>query len=128
MKRRLSEKTRKGAVLMIMACAMLFIVLPAVGLAIDGAVAYSIRAKLQAATDAASVSAARSISRGLNPADQYQSATLTAQRYFRANMNAALYLPELVVLLSITRAAPNASALRLAHHIGFNTASSPPYR
>ena len=89
MKRRLSEKTRKGAVLMIMACAMLFIVLPAVGLAIDGAVAYSIRAKLQAATDAASVSAARSISRGLNPADQYQSATLTAQRYFRANMNAA---------------------------------------
>ena len=89
MKRRLSDKKRKGAVLMIMATAMLFIVIPAVGLAVDGAVLYSIRAKLQSATDAATVAAARSISRGLTPSAQYQNATLTAQRYFRANMNAA---------------------------------------
>jgi Flp pilus assembly protein TadG len=85
---RLSGKKRKGAVLMIMALSLLFIVLPAIGLAIDGAVVYSVRSMLQSATDAAAVAAAQSISRGLTPSEQYGSATTTAQRFFRANMNA----------------------------------------
>lgn len=94
MKQRLSSKKRKGVVLMIMVLALMFIVIPAIGLAIDGAVVYSIRAKLQSATDAAAVSAARSISNGLTPSAQYDSATLKAKRFFRANMNAA-WLPRL---------------------------------
>jgi hypothetical protein len=92
MKQRLSARKRKGVVLMIMVLALMFIVIPAIGLAIDGAVVYSIRAKLQSATDAAAVSAARSISRGLTPSAQYDNATVMAKRFFRANMNAA-WLP-----------------------------------
>lgn len=89
LRNRLSGKKRKGAVLMIMALSLLFIVVPAIGLAIDGAVVYSSRAMLQSATDAAAVAAAQSISRGLNPSAQYDNATTTAKRFFRANMNAS---------------------------------------
>lgn len=86
---KLSQRKRKGVVLMIMAVAMMFIVIPAVGLAIDGAVVYTIRAKLQSATDAAAVSGARSFSKGLNPTAQQGAASTTAVKYFRANMNSA---------------------------------------
>lgn len=89
LKRKLSAGKRKGAVLMIMAVAMMFMVLPVIGLAIDGAVVYTIRAKLQSATDAAAVAAARSYSKGLNPSVQQGSATTTAVNYFRANISAA---------------------------------------
>ncbi len=89
MQRNLSAKKRKGVVLMIMACALMFIVIPAVGLAIDGAVVYSVRAMLQSATDAAAVSAVQAYSRGLSPTAQQDSAKDTAKRYFRANINAA---------------------------------------
>ena len=100
MKRRLSAKKRQGVALMIMVLALMFIVLPAIGLAIDGAVVFSIRAKLQSATDASAIAAARSISRGLNPSEQYGNATTTATRYFHANMSAAwnpLTVPDPVV-------------------------------
>ena len=89
MQRKFSARNRKGVVLMIMACALMFIVIPAVGLAIDGAVVYSVRAMLQSATDAAAVSAVQAYSRGLSPTAQQDSARTTAQRYFRANINAA---------------------------------------
>ena len=89
MNRRLSTKKRKGVVLMIMVVSLMFIVIPSIGLAIDGAVIYSIRAKLQAATDASCVAAARSISRGNTLSAQQSNATATGVRYFRANMNAA---------------------------------------
>lgn len=89
MRRRLSTARRKGVVLMIMVLCLLFIVIPSIGLAIDGAVVYSTRAMLQSATDAAAVAAAQSISRGLTPGAQYDNATVTARRFFRANMNAS---------------------------------------
>ncbi len=86
---KLSQRKRKGVVLMIMAVSMMFIVIPTVGLAIDGAVVYTIRAKLQSATDSAAASGARSFSKGLSPITQQGAATTTAIKYFRANMNAA---------------------------------------
>jgi hypothetical protein len=47
MKTRLAGRKRKGVVLIIMVLALLFIVIPSIGLAVDGAVVYTIRDKLQ---------------------------------------------------------------------------------
>lgn len=89
MRTRLSHSKRKGVALMIIAVALMFIMIPSIGLAVDGAVVYMLRAKLQSATDAAAVAAARSFSNGLNPSAQTGSATATAIKYFRSNMNSA---------------------------------------
>jgi hypothetical protein len=121
---KLSGKKRKGAVLMSVTLSLLFIVVPAVGLAIDGAIVYSVRAMLQSATDAASVSAAQSISRGLTPSDQYNNATATAKRFFRANMNASwvpLTAPDPTVTFP-TPPAPRTVVINVT-----STASAPTY-
>src|SRR5437588_2163315 len=64
---------------------MLFVVIPGVGLAIDGGIAYFIKSKLQTACDAAALGAARSLSRGQDIPSQIASATDTAKRYYHAN-------------------------------------------
>jgi Flp pilus assembly protein TadG len=61
------------------------VMLPLVGLAIDGSVLYLIQAKLSAAVDAATLAAARSLSVGLDLDSQTASATATAQSFFSAN-------------------------------------------
>ncbi len=71
---------------MIMLSLMVAIVLlPLVGLAIDGSILYLIQAKLSAAVDASSLAAARSLSVGLDITSQTASATATAQSFFSAN-------------------------------------------
>jgi Flp pilus assembly protein TadG len=64
---------------------LVLVVVPMVGLAIDGAVLYLIRARLSAAVDAAALAGARSLSVGLTLASQTASAQATAQAYFTAN-------------------------------------------
>ena len=64
---------------------LVLVVVPMVGLAIDGAVLYLVRARLAAAADAAALAGARSLSVGLDIASQTASATGTAQTYFTAN-------------------------------------------
>src|SRR5437879_13090067 len=64
---------------------MLFVVIPIVGLAIDGGIAYFIKSKVQTACDAAALGAARSLNRGQDIASQVTAATDTAKRYFHAN-------------------------------------------
>jgi Flp pilus assembly protein TadG len=61
------------------------VLLPLVGLAIDGSVLYLIQAKMSAAVDAATLAAARSLSVGLDLSSQTASATATAQSFFSAN-------------------------------------------
>jgi len=61
------------------------VMLPLVGLAIDGSILYLVQAKLSAAVDAASLASARSLSVGLTLASQTTSATATAQSFFNAN-------------------------------------------
>ncbi len=61
------------------------VMLPLVGLAIDGSVLYLIQARLSAAVDAAALAGARSLSVGLDLTSQTASATATAQNYFNAN-------------------------------------------
>jgi hypothetical protein len=80
-----SRKRERGFVTLIWTCMMLFIIMPAVGLAIDAGVMYVIKSKLQTAVDGAALGAARSLSRGQDIPSQQTSATDTAKRYFHAN-------------------------------------------
>ena len=79
-----SARARKGFVLP--TAAFLFILaIPMVGLAIDLGLTYMIQSKVQAAADAASLAAVRSLSRGNNDDAQKTSAKNTAKAYLAAN-------------------------------------------
>jgi Flp pilus assembly protein TadG len=56
-----------------------------IGLAIDGGIAFFLKARLGQAMDAASLAGARSLSRGADIGTQAASAATTAQNYFTAN-------------------------------------------
>jgi hypothetical protein len=65
---------------------LLVMIVPAVGLAIDVGVMYAVKSRAQAAADGAALSAARSLSRGLDLASQEDAARETAIRWFHANL------------------------------------------
>ncbi len=64
---------------------MLLVIIPAIGLAIDGAIVMWEKARLSASVDAAALAAARSLSVGQDLASQTASAVNMAQNYFQAN-------------------------------------------
>ena len=64
---------------------LLLVIVPMMGLAIDGGILYLLKARLSQAVDAAALSGAQSLSRGQDVGSQTQSATDTATRYFQAN-------------------------------------------
>jgi Flp pilus assembly protein TadG len=78
------RKREKGIAVLITALSMI-LVIPTVGLAIDAGFLYAIRAKLSAATDAAALAAARSLSVGLTLEAQAGSADARARAFFDAN-------------------------------------------
>ena len=61
------------------------VVIPLVGLGIDGSVVYWMKSKLSASVDAAALAAGRSLSVGQTLSAQISSATQTAQTYFAAD-------------------------------------------
>ena len=81
---RSKELRRKGMAVIITAIMLVFVI-PVVGLAIDAAVLYTIKARLQTAVDAGAVAAARTLNKGLTLAEQAGNAQLKAQAYFQAN-------------------------------------------
>jgi Mg-chelatase subunit ChlD len=56
-----------------------------VGLGIDASMLYAVKARLQAAVDAAALSGARSLNRGMDLASQTSNAQATATNFFNAN-------------------------------------------
>ncbi len=64
---------------------LITVVLPMVGLCIDGGVAYFAHSRLLAATDAAALAGARSLNVGTTIESQIANATAIAQQYFSAN-------------------------------------------
>ncbi len=64
---------------------LVIVVLPMIGLSIDGGVAYFAHARLTAAADAAALAGARSLNVGLDLPSQIGNATTVAQNYFNAN-------------------------------------------
>jgi Flp pilus assembly protein TadG len=80
-----SRHGRRGIVVIMLSLMVAVVMLPLVGLAIDGSVLYLIQARLSAAVDAAALAGARSLSVGLDLSSQTASATATAQNFFSAN-------------------------------------------
>jgi Mg-chelatase subunit ChlD len=79
-----SNRKRKGVTL-IFSVAMMTILLPMVGLAVDTSLMYAIKARLAAAVDAAVLAGARSLNRGMDLSSQEDSARGTAAAFFSAN-------------------------------------------
>ena len=79
------RRGRRGIVVIMLSLMVAVVLLPLVGLAVDGTVLYLVQAKLSAAVDAAALAAARSLSVGLDLTSQTASATATAQSFFSAN-------------------------------------------
>jgi Flp pilus assembly protein TadG len=74
----------RGISLIFTAMTLVFIV-PMVGLAIDAGILYTVKGKLQMAVDAASLAAARALSRGNDDASQQNNATAEAEAYVLLN-------------------------------------------
>lgn len=73
-------------IIIILAGVMLTFIIPMIGLAIDAGTVYAVKAKAQSAVDGAALSAARSLSRGLDLGSQQGAATDTAIRWYHANI------------------------------------------
>ena len=82
---RSSKPAERGAALVLFSIMLLLVVLPMVGLAIDGGVAYFAHARLVSASDAAALAGARSLNIGLDFTAQKQNAESIAKQYFYAN-------------------------------------------
>jgi len=74
----------RGISLIFTAMTLVFIV-PMVGLAIDAGILYTVKGKLQMAVDAASLAAARALSRGNDDATQQNNAKAVAEEYVLLN-------------------------------------------
>ncbi|PWU03954.1 MAG: hypothetical protein C5B51_17840 [Terriglobia bacterium] len=79
------QHRRKGYVLLLGSLLLLFIVVPAAGLAVDAGMMYLVQSVLSAASDAAALAGARALSRGADDATQRANAEATANAYFHAN-------------------------------------------
>lgn len=78
-------RARHGFVLVGTTAAVLLVMVPAMGLAIDVGVTYLVQLRLSAACDAAALAGARGLSRGIDDSAQRANAAATADRYFHAN-------------------------------------------
>lgn len=74
----------KGQVAVIVALSLIVLV-GMVGLAVDSGLGYGVKAKLNAAVDAASLAGARALSQGGTQAEQGTAATQAANKFFHAN-------------------------------------------
>lgn len=79
------RRGERGAALLLFSILLMLVVLPMIGLAIDGGMAYFAHSRLVAAADAAALSGARSLNVGLDFAAQKANAQAIATQYFYAN-------------------------------------------
>jgi len=90
---------------------LLLVIVPMMGLAVDGGILYLLKARLTQAVDSAALSGARSLSRGQDIGSQTASATTTAINYFNANFAANYWgCTVSVPVVSVTQ---NATSMRL---------------
>lgn len=76
---------QRGIAIITLTVMMTAVLIPLVGLAIDGGILFMTKAKLQTAVDAAALAGGRSLSVGLDLPSQTASCTATVQSYFAAN-------------------------------------------
>jgi Flp pilus assembly protein TadG len=81
-----ARRSRQGGVALVIFSMLIFTVLiPMVGLAIDGGILFLVREQMAAAADAATLAGGRSLSVGIDLASQTASATATMNAFFNAN-------------------------------------------
>lgn len=85
MRIRQGKKREKGASLFIAIAALVWVVIPMLGLFIDLSILYSAKARLQAAVDGAALAAARALNLGQSTAAQATAAQQNAVDWFYAN-------------------------------------------
>ena len=88
MKRPASRHSGERGVVLVIVALLCLVIIPMIGLAVDGAIVYLLRARLSRAVDAAVLAGARSLSRGVDIAAQRDNAIAIGQRYFDANFPA----------------------------------------
>ncbi|MCX7294191.1 VWA domain-containing protein [Janthinobacterium sp.] len=76
---------RQGGQVLIMVALSAVVLIAAVGLAVDSALGYFVKAKLNAAVDSASLAAARGVTAGNSEAEQRASARQSAKEFFDIN-------------------------------------------
>lgn len=77
--------SRRGAATIIFTLMLGTVLIPIIGIAVDGSLMYWAKAKLSTAVDSAALAAGRSLNVGLNLTEQIDSATTTGYAYFAAN-------------------------------------------
>jgi Flp pilus assembly protein TadG len=80
-----ARANERGAALILFTIMLVLVVLPLIGLSIDGGVAYFAQARLSSAVDAAALAGARSLNVGQDPSSQAANAQAIAAKYFDAN-------------------------------------------
>jgi Flp pilus assembly protein TadG len=80
-----SRNREKGASLFVAIAALVWVVIPMLGLVVDLGILYSAKARLQAAVDGAALAAARALNLGQTTAEQATSAQQNAVNWFYAN-------------------------------------------
>ena len=75
----------RGATLVMVAFISAFLLIPIIGVCIDGAMVYWVKARLSAAIDAATLTTARALNVGQTTAQQEANAIAMGQEYFTAN-------------------------------------------
>jgi hypothetical protein len=83
-KNRENKQGEKGISLIFTAMTLVFVV-PLVGLAVDGGILYTVKAKLQTAVDAGALAGARTLSRGNDSTTQANNAISVAEEYVLLN-------------------------------------------
>jgi Flp pilus assembly protein TadG len=109
MKRHTSKN--KGVAVMLV-CVLLLVIVPMIGLAIDGGIVYFLKGQLQQAVDASALAGARSLSSGLTIQAQITSATNTANQYFKANFPDSFWATSVTTFNAAITEDPNNSHTR----------------
>lgn len=85
-----SHRRERGVSIVMLTFLVAFVLIPMIGLTIDGAILFWMKAKLSAAVDAAALAAARSLNVGLDFPSQQDNAKKVGQQYFAANFPTGL--------------------------------------
>ncbi|MDQ6706134.1 MAG: pilus assembly protein TadG-related protein, partial [Acidobacteriota bacterium] len=94
------------------------VLIPIVGLAIDGTILFFVKTKLSAAVDAAALAGARSLSTGLDLPSQTAAAQATIQSFFNANYPAGFWgSTNATLATSITQTAYKTRTVDIQAHV-----------
>jgi Flp pilus assembly protein TadG len=127
--RRNSKHKQRGAVSIIVAASIVLLI-GILGLAVDAGMGYMVKAKLDAATDAAAIAAGEAVTTGSNQATQAANAIAAANTFFAANYpagylgtTASMNSPSVVFnqgTITIDTSAQASYPVSFMHLFGFN--------